>query len=183
MLASAYGSFHEFAAYGPEIVVRRRLVRVGRDTEITVECSKQIFLVMSKRSTRSNWVGVTLRVFFSINHLPIHVKSWRLCWRRLTRVPWAVMHAGPTQGFLLFAVGSVAMPISFEARGGPVVASRDGACKNCVVLPAHIDGSLLRFSSLVIPQDWRTDEKVMENGKYLLLLLSTISEDQFVLGR
>lgn len=93
------------------------------------------------------------------------------------------MHAGPTQGFLLFAVGSVAMPISFEARGGPVVASRDGACKNCVVLPAHIDGSLLRFSSLVIPQDWRTDEKVMENGKYLLLLLSTISEDQFVLGR
>ena len=73
LLTSAYGSLHEFAAYGPEIVVLRRLVGVGRDKEITAERSKQIFLVSSKRSTRSNWVGVTLRVLFSINHLPIHV--------------------------------------------------------------------------------------------------------------
>ena len=41
LLASDYGSLHEFAAYGPEIVVRRRLVGVDCDKEITAERSKQ----------------------------------------------------------------------------------------------------------------------------------------------
>jgi hypothetical protein len=43
LLASAYGSLHEFVTYGPEIVVRRRLVGDGLDKEITVERSKQFF--------------------------------------------------------------------------------------------------------------------------------------------
>jgi hypothetical protein len=78
-------------------------------------------------------------------------------------VPWAVVHVGPAQGFLLLLVLlQWRVPLERVVTLWSQVGTVPAKIVSSFPLDAHIDGSLLYFSSLVSPQYWPTDKKEIE---------------------